>query len=236
MSVYDLRGESQMDYEVINAYGGERAQSHIEIDAHPEVTKGPQWEKERQDSHAAERTRMFPDCYVNCEDVTITVDPLKNEHWMVDDSVWWRHHSSKHRGALKDHRAVMSTLRTMERGHAPPETTFIPTSAMIDRMPKFTPLPLGNSTWGHRVLGSHSEAGVLYPESRGEEVPIERFGRLPAVSERIYKGADVCPLRPGCTTDPLELALYFENAPLTFYRSENRAFDCGPRWLSEACR
>ena len=80
-TVYDLDGSlTTRDRDLIQAYefrdnfDAMGAQAHIAIDAHPEVTEGPEWEKERQQSAAAERTNWFPDVYVNGEDTTVTVD------------------------------------------------------------------------------------------------------------------------------------------------------------------
>ena len=58
--------------------------------------------------HASSIPSGFPDVYVNGEDLTITVDPVKNSMWVRDDaSGHHRHAYSVARGALKDHRGVM---------------------------------------------------------------------------------------------------------------------------------
>lgn len=224
------------DNEVINSWGSQRAQPHIEIDDYTEVSSefSAQWDRERREAQAAERTKLYPDVYVNGEDVTVTVDPMKNERWMRDDSSWWRHHSSQHRGALKDHRAVMDTARSLDRqecvssrggvcivGQSMPATTFIPTSRMIDAMDKLSPMCVANSTRGYSRLRSNADgAGVLYDGADGQPFEHERWGKLPVISEQIYKNA----LPEQYCVEP---SLWVENAPLTYNRADNRAFDCG---------
>jgi len=124
-SVYDLSCElSAEDRSVIAAYensaaGSQRAQNHIEIEAPVEITDGEQWEKERQETHAAERAKLYPDVYVNGEDVTVTIDPYgkRGRHStfeMRDDTMFWRHKAAEHRGALKDHRVVMDVMKSLD--------------------------------------------------------------------------------------------------------------------------
>jgi hypothetical protein len=279
-SVYDLPGESAMDAEVIAAYDVPGAQNHIEIEAPAEVEDGEQWEKERQEAHAAERTKTYPDVYVNGEDVTVTVDPYgkRGRHAtfeMRDDTMFWRHKAAEHRGALKDHRVVMNTLASLDkeeclvrtesttpwfegslteyktradrtpatmdrwaqywtpgqcvvgRHNTPPET-FIPTSAMIDKMDKLTPRCVASSTWGYAKMGSTAGAGILYAGERGNEIKVDRWGKLPEISARMYKGTlngYACAHGACIDTD-----LHLENAPLTFDRARDRTFDCGGEW------
>lgn len=243
-----MPGDSAMDYEVTAAYDVPGAQNHIEIDAHPEVEDGAQWEKERQDAHAAERTKTYPDVYVNGEDVTVTVDPYgkRGRHAtfeMRDDTMFWRHKAAEHRGALKDHRVVMDTLASLDKDEcyvtdangacvvgrrATPLETFIPTSAMIDKMDKLTPRCVANSTWGYAKMGSSRGAGVLYAGQRGNKVKVARWGKLPEISARMYKGTlngYACAHGACIDTD-----LHLENAPLTFDRARDRTFDCGGEW------
>ena len=214
------------DSEVTNSWGYERAQPHIEIDAHPEVYDSAMWERERMESHAADSIKLHPDVYIGGEDVTVTVDPMKNEKWMRDDSSYWRHKVSENRGALKDHRAVMATVHLLDK-HSKPSETFIPTSAMIDKMPKLSPLCVANSTRGRR-MGSSQGAGVLYPGMAGRLVESERWGKLPVVSAQMYDGR--------LPHDGRYVESRFENAPLTINRASNRAFDCGPTAAGIECR
>lgn len=142
----------------------------------------------------------YPDVYVN-GDVTVTVDPIKNEHWIRDDGQAWRFPASRHRGALKDHAGVMRAAAAWDVP-PPPEVTFIPTVRHFESSPinmnLFTGNCVGNSSRGMR-----------------EVVP---DGRLPAHSNLIYKG-----LLTGQADWAVKQALYMENTHL----DRSRAFDCG---------
>ena len=153
-------------------------------------------------THAKGLTKEYPDVYVN-GDVTVTIDPIKNAHWIRDTS--HRHAASAHRGALKDHAGVMRAMYAID--HPPvtkfsnpyPETTFIPTSAMIDPLPKLTPRCILNSTRGHR--GAPSSAN---------------YGQLPSHRALIYANA-----LPDRHIQDVERDVWNE------FRTPNRAFDCG---------
>ena len=108
--------------------------------------------------------RGYPDVYVN-KDVTVTVDPIKNAHWVRDDS--HRHPASVHKGALKDHAGVMRAVSIIKKGSKVPRT-YMPTTKDIDRLDKYSSLDISNSTRGHH-----------YPS---------RPGKLPGFTKMIYDG------------------------------------------------
>jgi hypothetical protein len=205
------------DADVIGSYNVPGAQEHLDIPMHRDAAMGKVWEQEREATHAVDRITTWPDVYVDDGDVTVTIDPMTNEHWMRDDSTFWRHSVSRHRGALKDHAAVTHTMALLSPDGAPPET-FTPAVSQIDQMDKFTPLCVASSTHGRR-MGSNDGAGVLYAHRRGEYVESERFGKLPELSQRVYSGL----LRDRFN----QKALDYENQPLTYTRATDRAFDCG---------
>ena len=124
--------------------------------------------------HAAEvpppGQRGYPDVYVNGPEVgmvTVTIDPMKNSHWIRDDS--GRAAMATHRGALKDHEGVMRAAGLLDRHPAPPRS-YIPKSSEIDALDKFTPRCVLNSTRGYVGAPGHKA----------------RVGKLPRVSEMIY--------------------------------------------------
>lgn len=104
-----------------------------------------------------------PDVYVNGEDGTVTIDPLKNQHWVRDDTYGGRHRASVMRGAAKSHNGVMEVQRIIdEKGRVGQRPTFIPTSSMLDGAHKFSSRCVANSTRGKCVQGDgqlpiHSE-------------------------------------------------------------------------------
>ena len=130
----------------------EQAQEHLQPTA--QLTGSARnlvHEQERIASQAMEvpppGKRGYPDVYVNGEDITVTVDPMKNEAWIRDDQPW-RYPASRHRGAIKDHEGVEAVKHLLDN-HPPPKTTFIPTSHMLDEAPKFSEFCVSNSTRGH---------------------------------------------------------------------------------------
>jgi hypothetical protein len=117
-------------------------------------------EAEREQSHAKHVPRRpeYPDCYSSCEDVTVTVDPMKNAAWIRDDSHAHRSAATIARGALKDHKGVMRAARLLDRHPAPPRT-FMPTSSMLDRSLKLSARCVANST--HGMPGNSADKGRL---------------------------------------------------------------------------
>ena len=242
---------------------GGPAQMHLRIDAAYEVTDGINWDKERMESQAAERSKLYPDVYVNGEDVTVTVDPYGKRgrhatYEMSDDTQFWRHKAAEHRGALKDHRAVVDTIAKLD---APknPGMTFIPTTNQIDKLPKFSPLCVANSTHGkaqdrpfeiqtlpkqvgYRRMGSSSGQGVLYSDLRGELSELEKFGDLPPITQMIYNNALPDLVGGGLgggvrfVTPGVKDVQDYENRPLTWNRGTNRAFECGELRVGTTCR
>lgn len=199
------------------------------------------WETERRQSHAADRIKKHPDCYVNC-DVTITIDPPKNDHWMRDDSSFWRHTSARHRGAVKDHNSLLHTLRlvegnlstsgydadgVMQKSHPKSHVTFQPTPSLVDRWApdKLTPMCVANSTRGWR-MGNAQGQGILYSKSVGTLPDFPRWGKLPIISQQMYDG----------TLGKLDTSGVSERKPMNFYRQENRTFECGPNAVGQPCR
>ncbi|MAH41488.1 MAG: hypothetical protein CMO41_04495 [Verrucomicrobiales bacterium] len=145
--------------------------------------------------HASATPRDYPDVYVNGEDVTVTVDPLKNAQWLLSGSSE-RHTYSVHRGALKNHAAVMNTIPLLHNSDALP-VNFVPTSKMIDSVDKFTPRCTHNSSRGY---ASH-----------------RNWGKLPAISAGIYN--NVFFNVPDFVCDAM---VNFSNT----HGDRNRAFDC----------
>ena len=122
-----------------------------------------------------------------------------NTHWIRESSN--RHTASRHRGALKDHAAVTRVKRLIDYGGTVgdsriyadtgcgysfpflsytgetkwsskyPAVTFIPTSKMIDKEPKWTTRCIKNSTRGHKG----------FPATKN-------YGELPMYTQMIYDG------------------------------------------------
>lgn len=141
--------------------------------------------------------RGYPDVYVNGEDVTVTVDPLKNASWIRDDGSSWRYPQSRHRGALKDHQGVQRAVAQVDR-HEPGPSSFCPTSQQLDGIPKFTPRCVTSSTHGWM---KHSPNG-----------------QLPVHSKMVYDGR----LR-GTLIQDVETAFHMEHT----HGDRRRFFDCG---------
>ena len=120
--------------------------------------------------HASDTARGYPDVYVNGEDHTVTIDPLKNAQWILPHNAE-RHSFTVHRGALKDHAGVMRVAGALDK-HPPPPGVFVPTASEIDAMDKYTPRCTHNSTRGRASHG-------------------DRWGKLPTISQGIYNGAFV---------------------------------------------
>ncbi len=118
--------------------------------------------------HASDTPRGYPDVYVNGEDVTVTIDPLKNAQWNLPHNSE-RHSFSIHRGALKDHKAVMDTIPLATHAGLP-AVNFTPHSKQIDAMNKYTPRCADNSTRGP---GRHGP----------------NWGKLPVISQGLYQNA-----------------------------------------------
>lgn len=175
--------------------GPEHAQDHVEHDTGDPDLENYEFETRPQ---ASDTPKGFPDVYVNGEDVTVTIDPVRNTHWIRDGS--HRHDVSRERGAIKDHAAVIRARKAIDDVSAPP-TTFVPTSAEIDAMPKLTPRCVANSTRGR--VGSEQTRGTL-----------------PVYSQLIYQN------RLRDTPDyEVEREVWLANTHL----DRNRAFDCnGP--------
>jgi len=122
--------------------------------------------------HASSIPSGFPDVYVNGEDLTITVDPVKNSMWVRDDaSGHHRHAYSVARGALKDHRGVMMVQHLLG-DHPGGDTTFVPTTQHLDDSLKFSARCVMNSTRGDVHVGR-----------------MPRKGELPSISQMQYDGA-----------------------------------------------
>ena len=76
-----------------------------------------------ENGHVANFTptkKGWPDVYVNGEDGIVTVDPLKNDMWIVDNSM--RHWYANYRGQLKDHAGVTRVLHQIEQHPLPART------------------------------------------------------------------------------------------------------------------
>lgn len=124
--------------------------------------------------HADDTPGDIPDVYVNGEDLTVTVDPIKNLQWVLPHNAE-RHSFTAKRGALKDHKGVLDTQRLLDDrvryggdhfGYEAADN-FVPTTGMLDGLPKFSPKCVANST-------------------RGPGMNMNR-GELPAITDAIYK-------------------------------------------------
>ena len=161
----------------------------------------------------------YPDVYVNGEDVTVTIDPIKNSVWIRDDAHAERHDASNHRGGLKDHKGVMRTLRFISDSEniVPPHRNYDQRDMKmeLDKALKFSTECVKNSTRG----------------ARGAPGAIAREGTLPQISALNYNSV----AGDGPTLDDMgwkpngrdwePKGLYHEGtAP--FVRDVNRAFDC----------
>jgi hypothetical protein len=150
-------------------------------------------------AHEVPERPEYPDVYVNGEVGTVTIDPIKNSAWILnaDD----RHPHSVHRGALKDHAAVMRTLSLLKQV-PPPEHNVMPTTAEINKLQLFTPHCVANSTRGNMRIGRTG-----------------RVGELPTITKLLYENK---------LPDPLDWQI---DAQVQLERRSvlNRAFDCsGP--------
>lgn len=109
--------------------------------------------------------------YVN-KDVTVMVEPMRNHHWIRDDSHGWKHAAHMLRGSIKDNAGLMRTRRHLDVHPAPP-LTFTPSITDIDALPKFGKV-------GPCVDGNGKTGFARY----------ERRGELPAISQLKYWGLD----------------------------------------------
>ena len=150
--------------------------------------------------HASDTPRGYPDVYVNGEDVTVTVDPLKNAQWVLPHNAD-RHSFTVHRGALKDHAAVVETqyLQQQQQQYQPSSAdNYTPDIAYFDRADKFTPRCTHNSSRGKAAHGA-------------------RWGKLPTISKMRYDGT-----LPNTPDFVVEAQVNLENTHL----SRTRFFDC----------
>ena len=107
-------------------------------------------------------------------DVTATVDPIRNTHWINDDSE--RHHETHSRGAKYDAARVRDMIGWEERAaaeHRRP-VPFTPSSSSFDSVRK----------WGAR----EEETG-LCANTRGGGWNMDRFNKLPVLFAKMYDGS-----------------------------------------------
>jgi len=161
----------------------------------------------KEDLHASDTARGYPDVYVNGEDVTVTVDPLKNSQWILPHNAD-RHASTVHRGALKDHAGVMRVQHTIDRHRVPEETYRVPT-AQIDDLKKYTPRSRAHSTRGRD--GAPASAN---------------YGELPVIAQALYE--DRLP-------DKLDFLVERETWFANTHGDRTRFFDCS-RFAGSDCR
>lgn len=160
-----------------------------------------------KDLHANDAPRGYPDVYVNGEDVTVTVDPLKNAQWLLPHNSE-RHSFTVHRGALKDHASVMRVAGAVDSHEAAP-VNFLPTRQMIDGLPKFTPRCTHTSSHGRANHGAE-------------------WGKLPAISQGIYNNL---------FADKPDWLIEQEVNFMSTHADRTRFFDCGTRGFPTAdCR
>jgi len=203
--------------------GPPHAQAHVEHDiGDPDLEN---WEFETRPT-ASDTPKGFPDVYVNGEDVTVTIDPMKNQHWIRDGS--HRHDVSRMRGAIKDHAGVVRAQKIADKGQYRwfelPQT-FVPSSKEIDAMPKLTPRCVANSSRG--------SVGTSYPRPTHTRDPADRARPTPDTDpQRAFTLArpptsTAQPVRSLSNTIPLAKRPYTIQAP-TFHRRG------GPRTLTHS--
>lgn len=157
--------------------------------------------------HAATTPRGYPDVYVNGEDVTVTIDPIKNAQWLLPHNSE-RHSFTVHRGALKDHASVMRVVGALDK-HEPQPVNFMPTKRLIDPLHKFTPRCTHNSSRGRAQHGKD-------------------WGKLPVISQGIYQNR---------FSDKPDWMIEAEVIAMNTHADRTRFFDCGTRGFPTAdCR
>lgn len=136
---------------------GATTQHHLDTQSHPVDHHGVE-----DIPHAtwSDKQVGFPDVYVNGEDVTVTVDPVKNSMWIVDEAE--RHNQSTRRGALKDHAGVMAVQHLLDK-HTREDVYFCPRSVHLNGLNKWTPRCIANSSRGGNPgnTGNDTERGKL---------------------------------------------------------------------------
>ena len=187
------------------------AQSHLTQFQAKYDTSILDWERQHSHATVVPENPEYPDVYVNGEDLTVTVDPYKNAHWIRDST--WRSAASIHRGALKDHQGVLRAQAAINKPYLrsdlnlPPET-FIPTTSMFDNLPKFTTKCNGNSTRG--------------------EAKYERPGELPAIEQLKYWGLPEKYSKP--FADPDRTRFHEKSGPIDIQMDRGYQL-AGDRWL-----
>ena len=145
-----------------------------------------QIEEERQHSHAKQIPTGFPDVYVNGEDVTVTVDPVGNSAWIRDDATD-RHAETLSRGALKDHKGVVRVAHLIDDTHLiGPPSNFVPTSTHLDKLDKFTPHCVSNSTRGY--VAADKIKGYRHPAADPRVGKGPNAWKLPVLEAMKWRG------------------------------------------------
>lgn len=189
------------------------AQDHLEFQAIPwvpvedDVYYGGPIESGK---HASAHPKDYPDVYVNGEDVTVTIDPLKNAQWILPGTSA-RHSFMVHRGKLKDHAGVLRVQHLIDK-HEPAPRNFEPTYRMLDNSLKYSSRCVVNS-------------------SRGSIGPLNVYdtmkaGTLPVISEGIYNNV---------FRDTPDYRVWDDVHLSDTHASRNRAFDCSS-WPFTDCR
>ena len=105
--------------------------------------------------------------WVNWGDHTITVDPMKFDHWIMDHGE--QHVAGQKRGRMLDRKLVSQLQGWQNESHQAPYVLFTPSQSTIAGLDRFS-VPLQQ---GCRVY-----RGVKRDESR--------FGMLPSISAQLY--------------------------------------------------
>ena len=141
-----------------------------------------------KDLHASDIPSGYPDVYVGCdrpgwcnpherpEGFTVTVEAQTRRglaQWMLPGHEE-RNSLSIHKGALQDHDGVVrvACIAGQPDPNAAPEVNFVPTSAMLDCAPKYTPYCTERASHGWN--------------RRREENRDYSSGQLPAISQAIW--------------------------------------------------
>ena len=184
------------------SYDGFSSYSHLEHDSET-VNEDEQAQEtlEREASHAKSLPKdvLPPDVYINGADVdnpTITVQPMKHERIIGDDSQAAKHVEAGRRGRQLQHDAVNRIVHLLDQLTSPARN-FEATKRQIDTLDKFSGRCTSTSTRGHSQM--------------------QNFGKLPPISQLVYDDR-----LPRGNQQKVDYDLYMERTHL----DRNRAFDC----------
>ena len=103
--------------------------------------------------------------FVEAGDVTITVDPIRRDHWIYDGHT--RHEQTQERGLRYDTEAFRQVLNWEKAGHSA-VSFFNPTVRQLDSLSKFA---------------------SREPEPHCPGFTSSRVGKLPVILQQLYQGS-----------------------------------------------